>query len=74
MEDSEKKFLRIEVTKGDRKYYFYLEDNSPLGECYDAAFQVLVQLADFIKQNVEKMKPVDVQPIEEVKDKVEEAK
>lgn len=57
MEETEKKYVKIEITRGERKYYFYIEDQSPLGETYDAAYEVLVKLSEFIKQTTENLQP-----------------
>jgi exonuclease III len=63
--DAEKKYVRIEVKKGERVYYFYIEENSPIGEAYDAAYDVLAQLTNYAKEAMEKSRPVKAESKEE---------
>lgn len=64
MEETEKTYVKIEVIKGERKYYFYIENNSPIGEAYDAAHEVLVKLLEYAQEATTKMKPEE--PVVEV--------
>jgi len=50
------KNLRIEfvVVKEDRRYIFSMPYGSPQGESYDAAYEVLAEIAKLAKENVEK--------------------
>jgi len=37
----QKAVVVVTVTKGDNKYEFHMPMNSPLGECYDACFEIM---------------------------------
>lgn len=48
--------LNIEVEKNDRKYIFSMEIGSQLGECYDAAYEVLMEITEMAKKATEQAK------------------
>ena len=61
-----KAHLKLEVEKEDRRYEFFMPIGSPLGECYDACFEVLQKITQAANDSVDKSK----RP-EEIKDGVE---
>ena len=57
------KYINIKVALNGREYIYLIPDNSPIGESYDACYQVLSKLMEFIKESGEKMvRIVDVAP------------
>ncbi len=54
----EPKYIQMTVDKGDRKFIFLIPDNSPIGETYDAAFQVLERISQLGKEALKKVEPV----------------
>ena len=42
--------------KNDRRYRMHIPAGSPLGEAHDAAFEMLLQVDAWHKENVEKLK------------------
>lgn len=55
-----KQVIVIAVEKNEHRYEFLMPAGRPLGECYDAAFQVLEKLLELSKQNTENMRPADL--------------
>lgn len=53
----EKKFINIPVEKNGRKFYFVMEEKVPVGEAYNAAYDVLLKLLDMAKQIADNVKP-----------------
>lgn len=46
-----KTLTKLEHKVGDRIYYFFCENDSPLGECHDA----LVKFKDFVIQKIQEV-------------------
>lgn len=51
----------IEIEKGTRKYVFIMPAEAPLGEAYDAAFQVLKEITELAYQATQSAKPREIQ-------------
>ena len=49
----------FEVKKGENEYRFYLPPNAPIGEVYDAAFSVLMEITKLATESAEKAKRQD---------------
>lgn len=49
--------VSIEVTKNEHVYEFNMPLGVPLGEAYDAAFEVLKELTDLARQATDKAQP-----------------
>lgn len=47
----------IIIEKNARTYTFSMEIGCPIGEAYDACFQVLQEIQEFAKQALENAKP-----------------
>jgi hypothetical protein len=47
----------IEIEKGGKIYQFIMPMGAPLGEAYDAAFEVLRGVVDMSRQAMESAKP-----------------
>lgn len=60
--------LNLKVEKNGRDFIFSMPDQTPIGEAWDAAYQILLHLVELAKQANAKVKPieqvevVDVQP------------
>lgn len=59
---SEPKYIQMVVDKGNRKYIFLIPDNSPIGETFDAAFQILERINELGKEAL--AKAVDTKTVE----------
>ena len=49
--------ISVEVTKNEHVYQFNMPLNVPLGEAYDAAFEVLREITDLAKKATENAQP-----------------
>ena len=61
---SQKAIVNFEVSKGDRKYIFSMEMGAPLGECYDACYEVLTQIVEASRIATEKAARKDESSVE----------
>lgn len=57
----------ITVEKGDRTFRFEMPVGAPLGECYDAAFEMLREIVNLSDKAVQNAKPKDEEKSEEDK-------
>ena len=49
--------LEMEITKNERTYRFLIPMGAPLGEVYDSAIAFAAEIAEYIKEHIEKSKP-----------------
>ena len=68
-----KTFASIEILKGERKYNLILENDSPLGECFDVLCEMKAEVLAVINKNEQVAKDakeaikIDVPVTDEVK-------
>ena len=67
-----KQILQFCTTKNDRLYSFHVPSGAPLGELYDAAFEILNEVTKCIQEAAQKAAPKDIPvpqaPTSEVKE------
>jgi hypothetical protein len=51
------KRAEVSVSRGDRKYQLLLPPDASIGEAYEAAFAILLQIIEVAKESAEKMRP-----------------
>jgi hypothetical protein len=56
----EQKYIEIIINRGDRTYKFMVPEGSPIGETYDAAFDVLQYIIKVSQEAAEKAKPIEM--------------
>ena len=54
-----KSFVTVEVEKNDKTFLFLMPVGAPLGEAYDAAFEVLQELVARSKEAADSVKQQD---------------
>ena len=65
MED--KKLINIEIERNGNKYYFVMPDNCPIGEAFDAAYEIITKIVGIANNVTDNIKPK-----EEIKSEVEQ--
>jgi len=69
---TQKAVIQFEVEKNKHRYTFVMPVGSPLGEAYDAVFEVLIKLKEISDEAVEKAKRVEEENGEAEETAVEE--
>ena len=60
----ENKQINIEVEKNNKKFYFVMPDNCPVGDAYDACHLVLNRIVELAQQIADKAKRVQDDVVE----------
>jgi len=69
----QKALIVISVKKEDRSYEFHMPMNSPLGECYDACFEIMNDIVSMSQKAAERAERKD-DKIEKDDKKIKNAK